>query len=65
MNAIKEWLASKKAKAFLAGLLLVVLTTLLEVEEVKAKMLVDFVQNSLFGYLGAQGAVDVAKAIKQ
>ena len=58
---MKEFLASKKAKAFLIGLVTLVCSKLLEMSEETTKQIVQVV----IAYLGAQGVADFGKGKAQ
>jgi hypothetical protein len=60
MAFLKALFSSKKAGAIIAGLAAVLLRELLGLDEATIKMIV----NLILGYLGAQGAVDLALALK-
>ncbi len=60
MGLLKAFFVSKKAAAFLSGLLALVLSELLGLDEATVEMIVELI----IGYIVGQGAVDVALALK-
>ena len=62
---MKEWLKSRKAKAFMTALIVIVAVHLFGMDEESAVKIAEQVMTLTIGYMGAQGIADHGQAKKE